>query len=182
MNEDGQNPEMYAIIPRMFRLINELTEDQQLALLRQLLKGHLKQYLFKTIIDLTDVQQQNVLSQLENLPPEETAVKTVSLEDGEPSMRGHLRKRCLINVTYASGGRQYRDYILDISNIGVFIETKNAFTEGQELVLTFKLPNYQQPLKLDAVVVRIGLNGVGVQFKDLSPYQDEIIRSFLEQA
>jgi hypothetical protein len=43
------------------------------------------------------------------------------------------------------------------------------------------LPNYQQPLKLDAAVAWIGHKGIGVKFKNLSPYQEEIIQTFIEK-
>jgi Tfp pilus assembly protein PilZ len=181
MKEAEQKMELYSIIPKLFQMINELSEEQQLALLRQLLKGRLKNHLFKTIVDLSDVQQLNLLKQLENLPVEETPVRTVSLDDEEASMRGHRRKRCLLNVTYTSRGQEYRDYILDISSVGVFIETENTFSVGQDMVLSFKLPNYQQLLKLDAGVAWIGHKGIGVKFKYLSPYQEEIIRSYIEK-
>ena len=173
---------MYSLIPRLFQLINELSEEQQVMILRQVSRGHLKNLLFKAIVEMTDVQQMNLLQQLESLTVNDTAVKTVSLDDDEEaSMRGHRRKRCLLNVTYSSEGKDYKDYILDISSVGVFIETEETFDVGQQIILNFTLPNYQQPLKLDSSVAWIGRRGIGVKFKHLSPYQEEIIHSYIEK-
>ena len=181
MREPETKMEMYSIIPRLFRLINELSEEQQLVLLKQIFSGKIKKHLFKAIIDMTDVQQIQLLKQLETTPFNESQVKTVSLDEEEASMRGHRRKRCLLNVTYTVQDKEYRDYILDISSVGVFIETDETFSIGHDMVLTFQLPNYQQPLKLDAGVAWIGHRGIGVKFKNLSPYQEEIIQSFIEK-
>jgi Tfp pilus assembly protein PilZ len=182
MRESQTKPEIYSIIPKLFRLINELSEDQQAMILKQISMGNLKKHLFKAIIDMTDVQQMNLLKQLESRAVNDTDVRTVSLDDDEEaSMRGHRRKRCLLNVTYSSEGKQYKDYILDISSVGVFIETEETFNVGQQIVLNFTLPNYQQALKLDSSVAWIGHRGIGVKFKRLSPYQEEIIQSYIEK-
>ena len=182
MREAETKLEMYSIIPKLYRLINDLSEDQQISILKQISRGNLKKHLFKAIIDMTDVQQMNLLKQLESLAANDSDIKTVSLdEDEEASMRGHRRKRCLLNVTYSSEGKEYKDYILDISSVGVFIETDETFSVGQQIVLNFTLPNYQQPLKLDSSVAWIGQRGIGVKFKHLSPYQEEIIHSYIEK-
>jgi Tfp pilus assembly protein PilZ len=181
MREPETKMEMYSIIPRLFRLINDLSEDQQLMLLRQIMRGNIKQQLFKSIVAMTEAQQSSLLQQLKKTPINETPDRTLSINDEESSMRGHRRKRCLINVNYSIQGREYKDYILDISSVGVFIETKENFTIGQEMALTFKLPSYQQPLKLEASVAWIGHRGIGIKFKHLSPYQEEIIQSFIDK-
>jgi Tfp pilus assembly protein PilZ len=181
MREPETKMEMYSNVPRLFRLINDLSEDQQLILLRQLLRGKIKQQLFKAIVEMTDAQQSNLLQQLKKTPIKEQPDRTLSITDEEASMRGHRRKRCLINVNYSVQGQEYKDYILDISSVGVFIETKENFTLGQEMALTFKLPSYQQPLKLEASVAWIGQRGIGIKFKHLSPYQEEIIQSFIDK-
>jgi Tfp pilus assembly protein PilZ len=180
MKGPNSNQEMYNIIPRLFGLVNELTEDQQVTLLRQLIKGDTKRQLFKAIIDMSEPEQLELLKRIENTPALDLPVKTVSLDDAETSMRSHQRKRCLIHVSYTVAGNVYRDYILDISNLGLFIETEELFTVGMDISLTFKLPNYNQPLKLDASIAWIGHKGIGVKFKSLSSYQKEIIQSFLE--
>ena len=181
MREPDSNSGMYTIIPRLFRLVNDLAEEQQMALLRQLMKGNTQKLLFKAIIDMSEPQQLELLRRIEKIPSIDTPVKTVSLDDAESTMRGHRRKSCLLNVIYTVQGKEYRDYILDISNLGVFIETEETFSVGQDMALSFQLPNYQKPLKLDGSVAWIGHRGIGVKLKNLSSYQAEMIQSFLEK-
>ena len=181
MEDADERVESYRIITKLFSAIGNLSEEQQLVLLRQLIKSRLKTHLFKAIIDLTHVQQLKLLRQLENLTTYDQPVKTLSLDDDQSFMREHKRKDCLLNANYSTGGKDFKDYILNISTVGVFIETEAAFTTDQEMVLTFKLPNYQQPLTLDASVTWIGDKGVGIRFTNLSPYQEEIIRSYIEK-
>ena len=180
MKGSDSNQEMYNIIPRLFGLVNELTEDQQVTLLRQLIRGDTKRHLFKAIIDMSEPEQLELLKRIEKIPALDHPVKTVSLDDAETSMRGHRRKRCLLNVSYTVEGKVYRDYILDISNLGLFIETEESFSVGMDMSLTFKLPNYNQPLKLDANIAWIGHKGIGVKLKNLSSYQNEMIQAFLQ--
>ena len=181
MKDAEQRGDSYSIIPTLFSAIENLNEEQQLALLRQLLTGRLKTQLFKAIIDLSEVQQLNLLKRLENLPTHDLPVKTLSLDDDQSSMREHTRRNCLLNVVYTTGGQEYKDYILNISTVGVFIETDAPFSVGQDMGLTFKLPNYQQLLTLEASVAWTGNKGVGIKFTNLSPYQEEIIRSYIEK-
>jgi len=85
-------PDKYSLIPRLFKLVNSLPSEQQLNLLKQMLQGNIRRYLQKMIVDMTDTQQLKLLEKLEKIPAEEMPVKTVSLDEEETSMRGHLRK------------------------------------------------------------------------------------------
>ncbi len=182
MNASDTQFDRYSLIPRLFKLVNGMPEDQQLMLLRQLLKDNVKKHLFKIIIDMSDSQQLKLLEQLEKLPSDEMPVRTVSLdEEEETSMRGHLRKPCLINVQYTIQDQDYKGYILDISTVGVFIETNESFSVGQELDLAFSLPNYQQEFKLNGMIVWIGHQGIGVKFQNLSPHQEDTIKHFIDK-
>ena len=181
MEDNEQREESYRIITKLFREIGSLSDEQQVALLRQLIKGRLKTHLFKAVIDLTEVQQLKLLRQLEKLPAYDQPVKTVSLDDEQSFMREHKRKDCLLNVTYSTGGQEFKDYILNISTVGGFIETEEKLSVDQDMDLTFKLPNYQQALTLEASVAWIGNKGIGIRFTNLSPYQEEIIRSYIDK-
>ncbi len=107
-------------------------------------------------------------------PPGAMLLKASSLEllgnevDSDtqaPDKRRHPRKPCSIVVDYATQDRAFRDYIRDISKGGVFIETKNFFSLGQEFIMTFSVPNHDRPLKFIGEVVRTDDRGVGVRFK-----------------
>jgi Tfp pilus assembly protein PilZ len=74
------------------------------------------------------------------------------------------RKTCVVTTTYANKDRKFEGYIVNISNRGAFIETKEVLPVGQEIVLNFSLPRYKKPLKLIAKVVRSNADGMGVNF------------------
>ncbi len=76
-------------------------------------------------------------------------------------------------VTYASRGKAYEDFLIDISAGGLFIETHTIHSVGQHLSLTFPLPGYQNYIKVTGIVVRTTGRGIGVMF-------DESIQPLLE--
>lgn len=181
MKDIERTGESYSIIPKLFRTIGNLSEDQQLALLKQLRKGRLKVLLFNIIVEMSEVQQLSLLKQIENLPVYDLPIRTVSLDEDQSSMREHMRKNCSLDVVFTTRGQEYKDVILNISTVGVFIETNTNLSTGQEMSLTFNLPNYEHPLSLEASVAWIGSNGIGIQFTNLSSYQEEIIRAYIEK-
>ncbi len=96
--------------------------------------------------------------------------------------RGDERIPCLISVDYSTKDRVYRDFIQDLSNGGVFIESIDAFSLGQEVAMTFSLPNSQSHFKIAGEVVRNEKKGIGVKFtKKLSQYQEQIIKRSIEK-
>jgi Tfp pilus assembly protein PilZ len=107
--------------------------------------------------------------------------RTVSLEGNESSMRENPRKPCLINANYSIQNKDYKSYILDISIGGVFIETNEKFTIGQQIVLNFSLPNYQKPFKLAGTISWGSPRGFGVKFDNVPVQQGDILKSFVEQ-
>jgi len=168
------------LISRLFKIVNGLSEDQQLILLKQLLKDNITNHLFKLIIDMSDYQRHILLEELEKLPADEMSVKTVSLDEDEVSMRGHTRKSCLINVDFSFQKFSSKGNILDISLVGVFIETDESLPVGEKIKVSFLLPNHPKPLALACMVAWIGQNGIGVAFKKLTKHHEKIIKSFVE--
>ncbi|HSM90394.1 MAG TPA: PilZ domain-containing protein, partial [Desulfobacterales bacterium] len=80
-------------------------------------------HLFKLIVEMSEEQQLLLLDQLSSPLETEPPERTLSLEETEPSMRENPRKTCLINADCRIQGNSFRSYILDISIGGVFIET-----------------------------------------------------------
>lgn len=95
--------------------------------------------------------------------------------------RAHDRKECLIPVDYSTKDRFFRDFIQDISAGGVFIETRDKFGVGQEIALTFSVPNSQIPFRVLGQVTRTSDQGIAVQFKKVTRYQEEILQFLLEK-
>ncbi len=156
----------YSIIPRMFELINDLTEDQQLDLLKQLLKDNITNHLFKLVVSIPEDQQETFLKQLE----------VMVQQQGD---REHQRKACFITVDYAVEGRVYTNYIQDISPTGVFIETSESFSVGQETLMTFSFPEREDSFKMTGEISRTTAEGIGVKFKYESQVLHEVIKDFV---
>ena len=74
------------------------------------------------------------------------------------------RSSVFIDVNYSIAGRVRTDFIRNICNGGVFIETREPLSYGQDIVMTFRHPSSQDHLKLRGYVLRIDKQGVGVKF------------------
>ncbi len=54
------------------------------------------------------------------------------------------------------------------------------FAEGQELSLSFPLPNAQKYIKILGEIVRTNSQGIGVRFKTADKNQEEMIKELME--
>jgi Tfp pilus assembly protein PilZ len=156
--------------------IKELPEERQLVLLKQLLKGDIVGTLFKLIGEMSEEQQALLLEQLQ-----EGSGKVVSLEETEIALRDHTRKSCMLSITYTVEDKNFESFMLDISPAGAFIETNEAFFAGQQINLTFVLPNLSQKLTITGEILWKGMLGIGVKFNDLLPDQVAAITAFIEE-
>jgi Tfp pilus assembly protein PilZ len=160
----------YPVIARIFDLMNHVSEDRVLIILKELLKDKFSDHIFKLVIDLPDEQQSVLLKQLEN------SAHPVSTDD----RRTHSRKACLMPVKYSVQNRRFEGYILDISLHGVFVETSDYFFSGQEIILTFSVPHDQKPLTVTGEIVWSSQTGMGIKLSQLTPHQTEMIKVFSE--
>jgi Tfp pilus assembly protein PilZ len=161
---------------KLAETIKNLPEDQQLILLKQLLKGNLTATLFRLIGTMSDDRQSTLLKQLQELP-----LKSVNLEETEIALRGHTRKSCMLNIDYTVEDRNFEGFMLDISPAGAFIETGEPFTAGQEIQLTFSLPNSPGRLNINGEILWKGMLGMGVKFSDMTPKQIDLISKFMQE-
>ncbi len=112
--------------------------------------------LIELILKMSEAEQRNLLTVMEN---------RLSKKKQQPKeKRKHLRKAVLISVECSTESVSFTDVIHDISNGGVFIETDAPFDIGQEITLKFSPPESEHPITVQAEVVRIGANGIGVKF------------------
>lgn len=158
-------------IARLFEMIGDISEEELLLHLKQLLGDSFTIHMFKLIFELNEDQRKILLQKLE----------TMVSEHPDFEKRGHSRKPCLVNVDYTVQNRNYRSFILDMSAFGVFIETKNLFLPGQEIKMTFTVPTQQIPFKLTGHIVWSGTQGIGVKFKYLTRHQMDVIKAFSEK-
>jgi Tfp pilus assembly protein PilZ len=98
-------------------------------------------------------------------------------------IREYPRLACYIMIDFASDGKAYRSTIRNISASGVFIETHDAFQQGQDIALCFALCEDQEmlPFKINGKVTRIFHDGIGVQYENVSGYQRDIISALIEK-
>ena len=168
-------PEQNTINLKLAERVKNLPEAQQLILLKQLLKGNLAPTLYRLIGKMTEAQQTVLLEQLQERP-----LKAIQLEETEISLRGHNRKSCMLNVDYQVDKRRFEGFMLDISPAGAFIESAEPFSAGQQIDLSFSLPNCPGQLKIRGEILWKGLLGIGVKFNDPAQDQIELIKSFIE--
>ena len=162
----------YPAIARIFDLMNRISEDRVLIILKELLKEKFSDHIFKLVIDLTDDQQVVLLKKLEK------STHPVSAHD----RREHSRKTCLMPANYSVQNRRFKGYILDISVHGAFIETSDYFFSGQEIIMTFSVPDYQKPLTVSGEIVWSSQAGMGIKFSQLTSHQMKMIKAFSETA
>jgi len=106
--------------------------------------------LFELITDMPFEEQMAMLEELEKKQTRRT--------------RRHKRRDTSLTVYYATHDRAYRDIIQNISPTGVFIETREPFDVGQEILLNFTPARNADPIKVRGKVVRITDEGIGVKF------------------
>lgn len=171
MADDDQQLKSYSAVARLMALVSHLSESQLIGLLKQTIGDGFTHFLFKLALELSDDQQRTLLKKIEGMV----------LENGEIDKRGYPRKPCLVNVAYTVQNRNYRGFILDISGYGVFIETKDFFSIGQEITMRFSLPTHPKSFELNGEIVWSGTQGFGVKFVYLTQYQLQVIQSFSEK-
>ena len=101
--------------------------------------------------------------------------------DEEPKVERQNKRRNLAGmVDYVVDGKNFRDFIKDVSEGGAFITTGQAFDVGKEITVILVLPTLERPLKINGEIVRITEEGIGVKFKKQSQVQNEMIQSLLD--
>ena len=100
-------------------------------------------------------------------------------EEQVPEKRKYGRKDFIRVIDYTVGDRYYRDFIQDMSEGGLFIETSNEFSAGQKIVMTFVSPDYQKPFKVHGEIIHVQTDGIGVKFKIESQVQESVLKSYV---
>jgi hypothetical protein len=101
-------------------------------------------------------------------------------EEQAPEKRKYGRKDFLRVIDYIVGDRYYRDFIQDMSEGGLFIETSNEFSVGQKIIMTFASPDYQKPFKIYGEIIRVKPDGIGVKFKIESKAKEFVLKGYMD--
>ena len=123
--------------------------------------------LFNIVLSLNEEQQIELLKQAEELFLKEK--------------RSADRKDCKIPVYYATYDRVYSNYIKNISRNGLFIKTQRPLFVGEEILMTFRLKGFDKPIKIKGEVAHATRAGIGVEFKNASPFLMEVLGILIDQ-
>ena len=101
-------------------------------------------------------------------------------EEQVPEKRRYSRKDFIRVIDYTVGDRYYRDFIQDMSEGGLFIDTSNEFSVGQKIIMSFISPDYQKPFKIHGEIIHVQTGGIGVKFKIKSQVQESVLKSYVD--
>jgi Tfp pilus assembly protein PilZ len=121
--------------------------------------------LIKLILNLNEEHQEALLKKGQEL---------LSKEKRAP------RKSCRIPVKYTTFDRVYSDQIMNISQSGVFIETRRPIFVGEEILMDFKVEGVNKALGIEGKVVHASSRGVGIEFKNIDPALSRILPAIFD--
>jgi Tfp pilus assembly protein PilZ len=121
--------------------------------------------LIKLILNLNEEHQEALLKKGKEL---------LSKEGRAP------RKSCKIPVKYKTFDRVYSDQIKNISQSGVFIDTRRPIFVGEEILMDFKIEGFNKSLRMEGKVVHASSRGVGIEFKNVDPTVSQILPAIFE--
>ena len=84
-------------------------------------------------------------------------------------------------VEYDTDVNSNRGVVLDMSPMGVFIATDEPFLEGTKIDITFPTHNDYSSFMISGSVVWRKPKGIGVKFEKLNEYQQEMIKSLIQE-
>lgn len=91
------------------------------------------------------------------------------------------RKKTKIAVDYDTESDSHRSFIDDINLDSVFIKTREAFTIGQKLMLTFSVLNEVNPFAVTGKIAERTNTGIRITFENLTSKQIDMIQSLIER-
>ncbi|MFO7964503.1 MAG: PilZ domain-containing protein [Desulfobacterales bacterium] len=150
---------------KIFSIVETMEPEGQLDLLSRLGAEKLPSILYQLIVDLPEFKRADLLN---------------DLNERVMGKRSHQRKKVTMATDYVIDKRAYRSFITDISESGVFIQNPGPLKVGDNIVQNLSLSDRQIPFKFNGEVVRVGKDGVGVKFRNLSQYQRDVLRSIFE--
>ena len=78
--------------------------------------------------------------------------------------RKYLRKTYFMAVHFATPERVSSGYIQNISSDGLFVETREPLSVGEQITLSFRLPHSEEHIKIGGEIARVSADGIGVKF------------------
>jgi Tfp pilus assembly protein PilZ len=69
---------------------------------------------------------------------------------------------------------------MNISQSGVFIETRRPIFVGEEILMDFQIEGVNKPLKIKGKVVHTSSRGVGIEFKNVDPTLSQLMPAIFD--
>ena len=91
--------------------------------------------------------------------------------------RKRLRKAHSIQVAYSTQDRTFKDFVRNISIDGAFVQTPMRVPVGEQISLSFPIPNNGGYFRLNGEMVWSSARGGGVKFTSTSMRLKEMIQS-----
>jgi Tfp pilus assembly protein PilZ len=119
-------------------------------------RNEVRAFIFEIIDDMSDTEMRQLLKDLEKW------------HKSKNEKRKYPRRSTLIDITYSSDQRRiFEDFVRNISDGGLYIETNLVTELGQKLTMTFSHPGSGDPIKALGKVIRVDSGGIGVKFNKL---------------
>ncbi len=160
MTDIANRLSIYEVKSQLFQIITYMSEAERQKLLSVLLadqsKDENRKLLSLVLANISEAKIRELLEQLKNWHKSKLT-----------EMREHPRKPSFIPVECSSSdGVCFTDFIQDISNGGVYIQTDGRFFLGQQITLTFSIPKTREEQKVSGEIVRVDSQGIGVKFNE----------------
>jgi hypothetical protein len=108
----------------------------------------------------------------------ELKARPLALEVGD--QRKSTRKKFFKDILFTSSRGGHHEFIRDISETGVFIETPIPFTEGETLTITFPLKTGEEHIRVHGQIVRKTDVGIGIRFHPIDKAKSTLLKNLLE--
>lgn len=95
--------------------------------------------------------------------------------------RRYKRVPCSLPVEFVYKEWSYKATIKDISLSGIFIQTENPFSVGDEVDIAFYSQTLEKGCRIPGEVVRRATNGIGVELKPIGINQMAILRTIINE-
>lgn len=116
--------------------------------------------LLELIFGMSEVDSRSLLTELQ---------KRVQPKKEQEEKRKHSRRKTFIHVDCSGERCAFTDFIQNISESGLYIETQMPLFVNQELSMFFSPQQSEKPIKIIGKIVRIDSKGIGVQLHELLP-------------
>ncbi len=121
--------------------------------------------LFNLILTLNSEEQRFMLKNIERLILREK--------------RSSARKICRIPIRYFYNERIFKNFIVNISRHGCFIEAKKQFSVGEKILMEIQLGADDESIRIKGEVANANRMGMGIEFEEVSGEMSEKLGNLL---